>query len=113
MNKRRIGQTYEKVAADHLKSQQYLILEHNYNCRAGEVDLVCKDGPYLVFVEVKYRKSSRLGEAAYAVTPQKQARIRRVAAVYLVHHRLRWDTPVRYDVVAIDKDRIRLIRDAF
>ena len=64
MNKRRIGGIFENMAADYLVSQGLLILERNYRCRMGEVDLIARDGNYLVFVEVKYRNSSRNGNAA-------------------------------------------------
>ena len=55
MNRRRTGTAYEIMAADYLKTQGYQIIKQNYRCRLGEIDLIARDGPYLVFVEVKYR----------------------------------------------------------
>lgn len=113
MNKRKTGTKYEAEAAVYLKSRGYEILELNYRCRLGEIDIVARDGRYLVFVEVKYRRTNNQGGAAAAVSPAKQRTIWRVAAFYLVQHRLVEDTPCRFDVVAVDGGKINLIQDAF
>lgn len=111
-NKRHIGSRYEILAAEYLKSRGMAILECNYRCRQGEIDLVGKDGDFLVFVEVKYRRSEKNGTPAEAVTLQKQKNIRRTAQYYLYSHRY-GDIPCRFDVVSILGKEICWIRDAF
>lgn len=89
------------------------ILTRNYHCRQGEVDIIAKEHPYLLFVEVKYRRNLRKGYPAEAVTMQKQKRIYQVARYYLYEHRLPEETPVRFDVVSILGTEIQYIRNAF
>lgn len=113
MNRRRTGTAYEIMAADYLKTQGYQIIKQNYRCRLGEIDLIARDGRYLVFVEVKYRATGGKGVAAAAVNDRKQHTISRVAAFYLVQNRLPEDTPCRFDVVAIDGEEITLYKNAF
>ena len=62
-NKRMEGSRYEKLAARYLEQKGMDILELNYRCRTGEIDIIARDGEYLVFVEVKYRKTKRAGYA--------------------------------------------------
>ena len=92
MNKRKTGTFYEKQAARYLESRGYKILWHSYRCRFGEIDLVARDGAYLVFVEVKYRSGRAMGEGSCAVDGRKQRRICYTAAWYLMEHHL----PARY-----------------
>ncbi len=114
MNKREIGSRYESMAADYLIGQGYEILARNYqNHRRGEIDLIAKEGRFLVFVEVKYRKDTGEGDPGEAVSPRKQQRIRKAALVYLYENRLPMDTPCRFDVVAVLGKELRLIRNAF
>ncbi len=63
MNQRTVGAVYEKRAGAYLKQQGYELLEYNFCCRSGEIDLIAKDGAYLVFVEVKYRRTPDGGGA--------------------------------------------------
>lgn len=113
MNNRRIGEKYEKQAAEFLQRQGLVIIERNYRCKLGEIDLIAQDGTYYVFVEVKYRNGSVSGFAAEAVTKQKQKRISQVAVHYLTVHCHCLDLPCRFDVVGIDGEKVRWIRDAF
>lgn len=113
MNKRKVGASFEKTAARYLEEQGYRILESNYRCRMGEIDLIGRDGRYLVFAEVKYRSDASCGDALEAVNTRKQATIRRVAQFYLLTHHLPEDTPCRFDVVGITGKKISLIKDAF
>ena len=101
------------LAARVLTRAGFVVLEHGYSCRIGEIDLIATEKETLVFIEVKYRRSDRFGDPAEAVTPAKQKTIRRVAAWYCAAHRVPQDTPLRFDVVAIQEKGIRLIRDAF
>ena len=112
-NKRSLGTKQEQIAAEYLKSLGYLIVETNFRCRQGEVDLIARDGEYLVFVEVKYRTDGRAGEPEEAVTPAKSRTIIKVARFYLYCHRLPETTKCRFDVVAIKGDKVRVIKNAF
>ena len=69
MNKRQTGADQEVLAAVWLEKQGLRILEKNYRCRQGEIDLIARDGRYLVFVEVKYRKGIHTGHPSEAVDP--------------------------------------------
>ncbi len=112
-NKRAIGSHYEAKAAEFLKKQGYEILDCNYQDRYGEIDLVAKDGDYLVFVEVKYRSNLKNGYPEEAVTDKKQQKIRHGARYYLYRHDYSEDTPCRFDVVSILGEEIRLVCNAF
>lgn len=112
-NKRLVGSRYEKMAADFLTKQGVVIVERNYRCRHGEIDLIVRDGRYLVFTEVKYRSSNKKGAPAEAVDDHKQQKILQTARYYLYSRRYREDTPCRFDVVTILGDEIRWIKNAF
>lgn len=111
-NNRRVGGRYEEVAADFLKKQGLYIVEMNFRCKNGEIDLIARDGKYLVFVEVKYRSDQSSGWASSAVNYSKQLRISRAAAFYLIRHGY-GEVPCRFDVVAIDNKEIEWIQNAF
>ncbi len=113
MNKRQTGSRYEETAAAFLTSKGYRVLERNFRCRQGEIDLICRHGRYLVFAEVKYRSGLSMGSPAEAVDARKQERIRRAAAFYLYSHGMGGDVPCRFDVVGILGSDIELIQDAF
>jgi putative endonuclease len=95
------GRSGEELAADYLRRKGMAILARNYRCRAGEIDIVARDGEAVVFVEVKERAGASHGSAVEAVTWRKRQRILRAAHAYAAVHRLA-DAPVRFDVVAID-----------
>ncbi len=113
MNKRAVGENYEQMAARYLQSQGARIVECNFHSRRGEIDLIMWESGYLVFVEVKYRRSEKAGNPAEAVTLQKQRRICQTAQYYLYTRHIPQNTPVRYDVVAICGDEITWHRNAF
>ncbi len=77
------------------------VLERNYRCRGGEIDVIARDGETLVFVEVKERTSASHGAAVEAVTSLKRSRIVRAACLYAAQHAAS-ESPLRFDVVAID-----------
>ena len=108
-----VGNQYEALAAEYLQKEGYDIIERNFHCRQGEIDLIARDGNTLVFVEVKYRKDLTAGEPAEAVDARKQARILRTARYYMTRYHISEDTPCRFDVVAVLGSNVRLIRDAF
>ena len=112
-NHRRTGAIYEQLAAEYLEQKGYRVLERNYYTRAGEIDLIARDGRYLVFVEVKYRKNDGEGHPLEAVDSRKQGRIRRAAQAYLYVHHLPQDTPCRFDVVGILGETVLHVEDGF
>lgn len=113
MNKREIGAQKETQVCAYLLSKGVEIIERNFRCRQGEIDIIGYDGGFLVFFEVKYRSSRNMGSAAEAVGYAKQKTICRVADYYRVMHRCGDDTPIRFDVVAIDREELRWIKNAF
>lgn len=113
MNKRETGTTYEQKAAEYLKACGYQILEANYRCRAGEIDLIAAEGGYLVFVEVKYRGSTYNGSGLEAVNKRKQQKILKAAQWYVMEHGISEEMPQRFDVLAYLEEEITLIQDAF
>jgi putative endonuclease len=115
-----LGRRGEALACRHLEAQGLQLLERNYRCRAGEIDLVMLDGSTLVLVEVRLRSTSEHGGAAATVGFRKQQRFMRAARHLLLtrpdYRRLR----ARFDVVAIDpgpagaiEPSVTWIRDAF
>lgn len=113
MNRRKIGQDYETQAVRYLEGRGYTVLERNYRCRAGEIDLVAEEGGYLVFIEVKYRRDAGKGCGAEAVGACKQRRICRAASYYLLQRRIDCGRPCRFDVVSFDGTEITVLQDAF
>lgn len=92
----------EEAAAQHLRAAGLKILSRNYRCRQGEIDLIARDGDTLVFVEVRYRRSSHFGGAGASVDRRKQRKLLAAANSYLMRYKL--DCPCRFDVVAIEGD---------
>jgi putative endonuclease len=99
-----VGAYGERVAARHLVDQGLQVLECNWRCEQGEIDLVALDGACLVVCEVKTRRSLAYGTPVEAVTPRKAARLRRLAACWLAAHDLTVDD-VRIDVVGVLRPR--------
>lgn len=114
--RRQLGNSGEDLAALALIQEGYKILERNYSTPLGELDLIARHGRCVVFVEVKTRRSLRFGAPGEAVSPAKQARLKRLADYYLKDKRLE-AAPVRFDVVAITLDaavpRVDIIQGAF
>ncbi len=113
INKRKIGSRWEQAAKAYLEKRGYRIVEENFRCRQGEIDLIGYDNTVLCFIEVKYRASERYGLPGEAVDARKKLRIINAAGYYLYRNRLPQDTPCRYDAVLILEDRIELIQNAF
>ena len=113
MNTRKQGAQKEEQVCAYLLSKGVRICERNFRCRQGEIDIIGYDGAYLVFFEVKYRSSGSKGTAAEAVGYAKQKRICRVADYYRVMHQCREDTPIRFDVVAVDGETVNWVKNAF
>ena len=108
--RRRLGQWGENVAALHLESAGYALIERNWRCRGGEIDLVARDGETVVFVEVKTRRGRDFGAPEEALTPRKAQKLMTLGQQYVVDHDL-VDVDWRIDLVAIELDeRGRLLR---
>jgi putative endonuclease len=106
------GASAEADAANALLDAGYRIVERNFTCKAGELDIVARDGDILVFVEVRSRTDGGHGHAAEMVSAGKQARVARVAKVYLAMKRPAFDL-CRFDVVAVTGDRVEILQDAW
>jgi putative endonuclease len=111
----KIGTGAEEEALRFLERKGLHLLARNYRCRLGEIDLIMREGNFLVFVEVRYRKHDRYGSPAESVTARKQRRILNAAARYLQDAPERTRRPCRFDVVALSAEgkNIDWIRDAF
>src|SRR5512145_1525649 len=99
-NSKQFGDDGEKLAGEYIQKRGFAIIEYNYRFGKGEIDIIAKDGEYLVFVEVKSRKNLEFGEPEYAVTKNKVNQIKKIAAAYLYEKNLS-DVDCRFDVVAI------------
>lgn len=113
MNKRITGALWEQQTVEYLVSHGMEIKERNYRNRQGEIDIIGNHAGYLVFVEVKYRKTNGKGYALEAVDYRKQRRICRVADSYRYIHGIGNQVGIRYDVVAIQGDEVQWIQNAF
>ncbi len=113
MNNRAVGTQFEEKAANHLKKNGYQILQKNFRCKIGEIDLIAKDGEYLCFIEVKYRSALTKGFPAEAITVNKIRRITRTAQFFMLQHKIPQDTPCRFDAVVILDQEISIIKNAF
>ncbi len=116
LNTRQVGKSGEDRAVRFLKKKGYRIIERNYRCIFGEIDLVATDQDEIVFVEVKSRRSKDFGNPEAAVDIKKQKKISRIAMNYLAEKEL-GDHNARFDVVAIhflpEGERVEIIKNAF
>ncbi len=110
------GKKGERLAADFLTGNGYQILETNFRCPLGEIDIIARDHQEIVFVEVKTRKSHALGYPEQAVGIQKQKKLSQLALWYLQAKKMS-DKKARFDVVAVtlavQANEINLIKNAF
>ncbi len=108
-----IGNAAENLAATYLQAQKLKLLERNFRCPYGEIDLIMQDNKVLVFVEVRMRRSSQFGGAAMSITPEKQEKLKRTAQRYMQLH---GDQSCRFDVVlmhAVDVNAVEWLKNAF
>lgn len=101
LRERRSGARGEELACRELQRSGFEILERNWRCRSGEVDIVARDGGVTVFVEVKERTGESHGKGFEAVTYGKRRRIVRASRLYAAARGI-YETPIRYDVISID-----------
>jgi len=116
MRRIRTGKQGETLAAAYLEKEGYQIIERNYRCLFGEMDLVARDGQTIVFVEVKSRKSDCFGVPQLSVGLQKQKKLSQIALHYLEQKRF-YPVMPGFDVIAIrmrpEGPQVELIRNAF
>jgi putative endonuclease len=99
-----LGAYGERLAARHLVQQGLVVLDRNWRCPAGEIDLVLRDGDVLVVCEVKTRTSDACGSPHEAITPVKLDRLKRLALLWAEEHGIR-PAETRIDLVAVDRPR--------
>jgi putative endonuclease len=104
------GAAAEDLAAQYLAERGLRLVERNFRVRGGEIDLICRDGATVVFVEVRLRRRSDYGGAAASITAAKQAKIVMAARHWLARH---GNAVCRFDCVLLDGEHIEWLRDAF
>jgi putative endonuclease len=100
-NRKRTGSLGERIAREHLKKSGYRIIETNFRCREGEIDIIAQEGGYLVFVEVRTKRSADFGTPEESLTSAKREKLVELANIYLQRHQIEaslW----RIDVVAVE-----------
>lgn len=113
-----IGSLGEDIAENYLRQIGYTILQRNFRCRIGEIDLIGKDGNYICFIEVKTRYGSLFGNPCESVTYSKQRKIYKTAELYIMKKKL-FKFNFRFDVIEIilsndtNTPSVKLIKDAF
>lgn len=100
MNNKELGKWGEQVAAKFLQKADFVIIERNYRCGLGEIDLITSAGDQLIFVEVKTRSSSRYGLPGEAVNAKKRSKYFQIATYYVNYKRL-YSLSLRFDVIEI------------
>lgn len=107
-----LGRQGEDAAAAWYLRQGYEVIERNWRCRAGEIDLICRRARVLVICEVKTRTTERFGAPLEAVTPAKCRRLRRLATLYLLEAGS-GHSVLRFDVAAVREGRVEVVENAF
>lgn len=112
---RQTGFKAEEYARHYLTQQGLIWRTSNYQCRLGEVDLIMHDGVYLVFIEVRSRRSSTFGSAVETITTAKQRKIIKTALLYLQVNKLHEKYPIRFDVISLQGEppEINWVKNAF
>ena len=112
-----LGQLGESLAREYLKKRKYNIVDHNFRCRLGEIDIIARKNKAFRFIEVKYRRSSDYGLPQDSVVRRKQRRIRNAAVIWLKNRYLPLDSEIHFDVLAITEQtgklRYEYLQDAF
>lgn len=112
MGSREEGQAGEEMAIKALKRKGYRIIERNYRTRLGEIDVIAQEGDCLVFVEVKKRNTGLFGEAVCSIDERKKRHLVNAALFYLKTHD-GFGKSIRFDVIGIDADKVKLVKNAF
>lgn len=109
-DKQIIGENAEARALEYLRQQGMTLVERNFSCKGGEIDLIMQERNTLVFVEVRKRADTRYGGAAASITARKQARL--VLAAQLFLQRYRMPPACRFDVIAMDGEAVSWLKNA-
>jgi len=111
---RAVGAVGEGLAAEFLEAHNLRIIQRNYTCKGGELDLVCADGDTLVFVEVRLRADDDHGDALETISVEKRRRLVRAARVYLLENGIDEDTQAcRFDVIGVVAGQLTHLKNAF
>jgi len=112
-----VGEYAESISRDYLQQQGLKILQHNYSCQRGEIDIIAREGKTTVFVEVRYRKTTQYGFAEETINIKKQQKLQFTAQTWLQKNKRANLGPSRFDVIAITGEpvmqNIRWIKNAF
>ncbi len=111
--KRSIGEQAESRAEQYLSQQGLRCLEKNYRCKYGEIDLIMRDSEFLVFIEVRFRKTEKFGNPTETVTLKKQQRIVTTARHYIQSHSFAQEMPCRFDIVGMSSNELLWTKAAF
>ena len=103
-DRRASGARYESLALAHLERAGLALIERNFNCRYGEIDLVMRERDVVVFVEVRFRRASRFGDGVDSIGAAKRAKLVRAAGAFLAEHPRLAGAACRFDVLAIAGD---------
>jgi len=107
------GQAAEQQACLYLQKKGLKLIQKNFFCKMGEIDLIMQEGAFLVFIEVRYRTTDDYGTPSETVGKQKQRRLIKTASLFLIKNKKFQQYPARFDVVAIKPDQIEWIKQAF
>jgi len=118
-NNKQLGDRGELLAINYLKLKDYKILERNFRCKFGEIDIIAKDKDVIVFVEVKTKRGIDFGLPEEMVNQRKREKLIKLSQFYIIEKKL-FNQPIRIDVVAIEmnknskkiRSKIRLIKNA-
>jgi putative endonuclease len=114
IDKRALGQKGEEIARKALENEGYRILEKNFRCRQGEIDIIAEEGGVVCFIEVKARSSDSFGLPEEAVTKWKQRKLWTLAVIYLEKNKIK-SKDLRFDIVSVDlkTEKARILKNAF
>lgn len=101
MNKRLKGKLFEDLAVEYLVKKGYKVVERNFHCSFGEIDIIAKKDEVLCFIEVKARSSKNFGSSLESITVYKQKKIMKVAEFYMMKNKI-YDKPLRFEAIGVD-----------
>ncbi len=112
MNTRVIGALKEDMAISYLVDNGFKIIERNFKCKIGEIDVIAKKDKVIRFIEIKYRTGNVAGGAYYAISKQKLIKISKIANFYIMTHP-KIDSTYSIDAIIIDNDNIEYLENVF
>ena len=107
------GSRYEEQALAYLKKHHLKLIAKNFHAKTGEIDLIMVENQTIVFVEVRYRKSADYGSSLESINYTKQQKIKKTAQYFLYRHAVYQKHMARFDVIAIDGDKLEWVKAAF